>query len=66
MGGDDKALRQLDFSNLRVQDMTPQQRAELRLRYAAFVRHFDDTPPVRAKPKAVGKRISRWAPGANG
>ena len=59
---DDKELRQADFSNLRIQDMTPRQRAELRRRYADFVRHFDGAPPVAAKPKA-GKRISKWVPG---
>ena len=65
-GDDDKELRQADLSNLRVQDMTPQQRGELRRRYADFVRHFDGAPPAAAKPKAVGKRISKWVPGAKG
>ena len=63
MGADhDWELRQADLSDLRVQDMTPQQRAELRRRYADFVRHFDGAPPVAARPNAAGKRISKWVP----
>ena len=58
----DRELRQADLSDLRVQDMTPQQRAELRRRYADFVRHFDGAPPVVARPTAAGKRISKWVP----
>jgi hypothetical protein len=66
MGGyDDRELQQADFSNLRVQDMTPQQRAEIRRRYADFVRHFDGSPQAAAQPKAAaGRRISKWVPGS--
>jgi len=60
---DDQELGQADLSNLRVQDMTPRQRAELRRRYADFVHHFDGAPPAAAKPKPAGKRISKWVPG---
>jgi len=65
MGADHhNGLRQADLSNLRVQDMTPEQRAELRRRYADFVRHFDCAPPSAAPPKAGRKRIRKWMPGA--
>jgi hypothetical protein len=63
---DDKELEQVDLSNLLVQDMTPQQRAELRRRYADFVRHFDVAPPSAAQPKAGSKRVRKWVPGAKG
>jgi hypothetical protein len=59
-------LHQADLSHLRVQDMTPPQRAELRRRYDDFVRHFgrDGVAPSRyPEPK---KRVRRWTPGAKG
>ena len=65
-GSDDKELEQADLSDLRVQEMTPEQRAELRRRYVAFVRHFDGTPPSAAPPKAGGKRVRKWHPGTKG
>jgi hypothetical protein len=56
-------LRQADLSHLHLQDMTPQQRAELRRRYDNFVKHFGipiAPPPVpRTKP-----RVRKWVPGA--
>jgi hypothetical protein len=64
--GNDKELRQSDLSDLRVREMTPAQRAELRRRYVDFVRHFDGAPPAAAPPKAAGKRARRWSPGAKG
>jgi hypothetical protein len=64
--GDDQELRQADFSKLRVHEMTPQQRAELRRRYVDFVRHFDGAPPAAGRPEAGGKRIRKWVPGAKG
>ena len=51
-------LRQRDLSRLRVQEMTPTERAELLRRYSSFVDHFrigEDEP----KPRSVRK----WVPG---
>jgi hypothetical protein len=58
------ALHQADLSHLHLQDMTPDQRAELRRRYDDFVRHFgrDGIAPSRyPEPK---KRVRKWTPGA--
>lgn len=60
----DVALRQADLSHLRVQDMTPEQRAELRRRYDSFVGHFGAA--AGAMPSARSKRKTpprKWAPG---
>jgi hypothetical protein len=56
-------LRQTDLSHLHLQDMTPNERAELRRRYDDFVRHFgrDGMAPSRyPEPK---KRVRKWTPG---
>jgi hypothetical protein len=60
----DGTLRQADLSHLHLQDMTPDQRAEMRRRYDDFVRHFgrDGIAPSRyPEPK---KRVRKWTPGA--
>jgi hypothetical protein len=60
----DETLSQADLSHLRIQDMTPEQRAELRRRYDAFVQHFG--AGEEAAPRAPTKRKSpprKWAPG---
>jgi hypothetical protein len=63
--GDEDELRQTDLSELRIHEMTPAQRAELKRRYQDFVRHFDAVlvPPAVA-PKAHDKPIRKWVPGA--
>jgi hypothetical protein len=50
---------QLDLSNLRLQEMTPIQRAELRRRYDAFVQHFG----IQTKPEPAPARVRKWVPG---
>ena len=62
--GDDQELRQSDLSNLRVQEMTPRQRAELRRRYVDFVSHFDGAAPTAAQSVTDDKRARKWIPGA--
>ena len=64
-GGDEEELRQVDLSKLRIQEMTPAQRAELKRRYQDFVRHFDgaESPPA-ASPKVPAKPVRKWVPGA--
>ena len=62
--GEDE-LRQSDLSHLRLQDMNPDQRAELRRRYNDFVRHFGrggtiSPPPAESKPSPRRK----WVAGA--
>jgi hypothetical protein len=62
--GDGDELRQTDLSTLRIHEMTPVQRAELKRRYQDFVRHFDaaSVPPAPA-PQTQGKPIRKWVPG---
>jgi hypothetical protein len=60
----EEQLRQADLSHLRLQDMTPHQRAELRRRYENFVRHFGGgVPHGSAAPKKT-PRVRKWTPGA--
>jgi len=60
-----ETLTQADLSHLRLQDMTPEQRAELRRRYDAFVRHFGDGAPAVAGAAARKKSaLRKWVPGA--
>ena len=59
---DRQPLHQADLSHLRLQDMTPSERAELKRRYAHFVRHFRAAGPAPAKPQ----RIRKWTPGRKG
>ena len=62
---DEGELRQADLSHLHLQDMTPEQRAELRRRYDDFVRHFgrDGVAPSRY-PEPKPPRLRKWTPGA--
>jgi len=55
-------LEQADLSSLRLQDMTPAQRAELLRRYTAFVKHFGTTPE-ETETKAP---VRKWIPGERG
>jgi hypothetical protein len=59
----DATLSQADLSHLRLQDMTPEQRAELRRRYDAFVRHFDRGAERLPKASASSKSPRKWTPG---
>ncbi|MGH7089809.1 MAG: hypothetical protein ACREFQ_13000 [Stellaceae bacterium] len=52
-------LRQKDFSNLAIRDMSPAERAELLRRYSHFVEHFRMDDPPAAPPKPLRK----WNPG---
>jgi hypothetical protein len=61
MDGHDEELSYSDLSHLRLQDMTPAQRAELKRRYDYFVRNFKKTPKNVAKKKS---HIQKWVPGA--
>jgi hypothetical protein len=61
----EEQLRQADLSHLRLQDMTPDQRAELRRRYADFMRHFGSGGLPASKDKSKKKpQIRKWTPGA--
>ena len=57
-------LRQADLTHLRLQDMSPEERAELRRRYDDFVRHFgrDGAAPSRY-PEPPKPRVRKWTPG---
>jgi len=59
-------LHQADLSHLRLQDMTPTQRAELKRRYAHFVRHFRSVGPSARTAAAKPKRVRKWTPGRKG
>jgi len=64
---DEQELRQADLSHLRLQDMTPGQRAELRRRYDDFVRQCQTSDrPAPARAAKPTHRLPKWAPGAKG
>jgi hypothetical protein len=56
------ALHQADLSHLRLQDMSPSERAELKRRYEQFVRHFRGAGPATRAAAAKPKRIRKWTP----
>jgi hypothetical protein len=56
-------LHQADLSHLRLQDMTPSERAELKRRYERFVRHFRATGPATGTAATKPRRIRKWTPG---
>jgi hypothetical protein len=60
---DRQPLQQADLSHLRLQDMTPSERAELKRRYAQFVRHFRGAGPATRTAAAKPRRIRKWTPG---
>jgi hypothetical protein len=43
--------------------MTPSERAELKRRYAQFVRHFRVAGPATRTAAAKPRRIRKWTPG---
>ena len=55
----DRTLYQQDLSHLRLQEMSPAERAELRRRYALFIAHFGTQKTAAAPPPPVRK----WVPG---
>jgi len=55
-------LEQADLSSLRLQDMTPAQRAELLRRYTVFVKHFGAKP----EEDEIKPPIRKWIPGERG
>lgn len=58
-------LRQSDLSHLRLQDMNPDQRAELRRRYNDFVRHFGRGGTAsRRQAERKPPPPRQWVPGA--
>ena len=63
---DKQALLQADLSHLRLQDMTPSERAELKRRYAHFVRHFRAAAASVRGATAKPRRIRKWTPGRSG
>jgi hypothetical protein len=63
MAMEDSDLRDADLSHLRVQDMTADERAEMRRRYVEFVRRM---VRPRARPPAAAskqRRVKKWMPG---
>jgi hypothetical protein len=57
-----RPLAQQDLTHLRLQEMSPAERAELRRRYAAFIAHFGNVAPV-PRPAASPRRVRKWVPG---
>jgi hypothetical protein len=58
----DDELRQADLSHLAVGEMTAAQRAEIRRRYADFIKRL--AKPVVAKPTASKLHAGvKWVPG---
>jgi len=56
-------LQQADLSHLRLQDMTPSERAELKRRYEQFVGHFRGAGSARRPAAVKPQRIRKWTPG---
>jgi hypothetical protein len=57
-------MEQADLTHLRLQEMTPTQRAELRRRYDQFVRHFVGSGRTPHREPERKPRVSKWVPGA--
>lgn len=64
--GTEEELRQADLSHLRLQDMTPDERAELKRRYDDFVRHFVGAAAATKRAAAKKPRPRKWMPAAKG
>jgi hypothetical protein len=60
----EEQLRQADLSHLRLQEMTPDQRAELRRRYEIFIRHFGSGLPSSSAAPKKKPQVRKWTPGA--
>ena len=60
---DDRDLRNEDLSHLSVQDMTAEQRAEMRRRYVDFVRRMVRAPARPPVPANKPRRVKKWLPG---
>ena len=56
-------LQQADLSHLRLQDMTPSERAELKRRYEQFVGHFRGAGAAKHATAVKPRRIRKWSPG---
>ncbi len=54
-------LRQADLSKLALNQMTAEQRAEIRRRFEVFVDAFVDRPKTAADPAKA--RVRKWVPG---
>lgn len=61
-GTERQALHQADLSHLRLQDMTPSERAELKRRYEQFVRHFRGALCAMRAAVSKPRRIRKWTP----
>jgi hypothetical protein len=59
---EEKNLRNADLSHLRVQEMTPEQRAEMRRRFEHFVRNVMRKGKAAAAPQKT-PRAAKWVPG---
>ena len=57
-----KNLRNADLSHLLVQDMTPEQRAEMRRRFEHFVRNVMRKGKAAPRPQKT-PRPAKWLPG---
>ncbi len=60
----DDELRQADLSHLRIDQMTPEQKAEMRRRYDEFVRSVAgrSTKPARNAAPATPPNTAKWVP----
>jgi hypothetical protein len=55
-------LSQRDLSDLRIEQMSAAERAEMRKRYEAFVRAFRRPSPLPDDPTAPAASPRRWQP----
>ena len=62
MAQPDRPLAQHDLTHLRLQEMSSEERAELRRRYASFIAHFGATETAEPSPP-LPPRVRKWVPG---
>lgn len=59
---DDDDLSQRDLSQIKDEDLTPEERREIRRRMGEFVVSLGQPARPTAKTEAKAKPISRWTP----
>jgi hypothetical protein len=55
-------IRHSDFSRIRDEDLTTEQRLEIERRFHAFARALTRGKPARVPAAAAPKSVSKWTP----
>ena len=59
-------LRHHDFSRIRDEDLTAEQRREIERRFHAFTRALTRGKPSRTPSASAPKNVTKWAPKQSG